>query len=72
LRDSTFTTLENDLLANKDTIERFLKFGAVEGLDKLVLKVPNDSYDTSSMGQYTDVLKKTITNGFIILIRNSQ
>lgn len=67
LRDSKHQNIADDLLENIDTINRFLKFGGIEAIHCLVLKLPNHEYATQDLGRYKSLLNSTIQNNFVVL-----
>lgn len=67
LRDSSHHSLDADLLNNTDTITRFLKFGEIEGIEGLVVKIPDKKYSIKKLGIYDDVLTATQQNDFVFL-----
>ena len=69
LRESKGNTLEEDLQNNNDTITRFLKFGQVEGIDMLVIKIPHKEYHLENLGQYKHMLKTHIQKDFIVFTK---
>ncbi len=69
LRDSNHSVLKADLVHNKDTIERYLKFGEIEGIHSLVIKVPGENYVISDLGEYESVLSVKKQKEFIVINR---
>jgi NTP pyrophosphatase (non-canonical NTP hydrolase) len=71
LRDSAFNSLKEDLLNNADVIRRFLKFGAIERIDSLVIKVDKNNYEFQDLGEYNNDLLGQLENNFVILRRKA-
>lgn len=69
LRNSNHNSLTEDLIENEDTIIRFLKFGQIEKINELIIKISRDNYDTSNLGKYNNLLKARLQNNFVVITR---
>lgn len=67
LRDSMHASLKDDLPNNDDTIARFLKFGKIEGINSLVIKIPTKKYSITNLGKYENLLHAKKQKGFVVL-----
>lgn len=71
MRKSNEVSLQDDLSLNEDTLKRFMKFGPIEAINKLVIKIPHSSYNISITGVYAEALHAKIDNGFVVLMRKN-
>jgi NTP pyrophosphatase (non-canonical NTP hydrolase) len=69
LRDSKQTSLEQDLIMNRDTISRFLKFGQIEQISSLVMKLPEGEYDVSNLGEFLGRIAVSTVSSFLVISR---
>lgn len=68
LRESLGRSLVEDLDCNADTVKRFLKFGEIEGIKKLVFRLPNGNYN-KVLGDYEKVLNVVTNKDFAVITK---
>jgi NTP pyrophosphatase (non-canonical NTP hydrolase) len=68
LRDSIANNLVQDLENNQDALNRFLKFGKIEGIDFLVLKIDSKDYNYSlDNSKYQELVELEKQQEFVLI-----